>query len=231
LVTALTLLSGAVSGAFANRWGTPSGAKLSAAHIAEVPESFGDWQLQSELPIEPDVIEMLQCSGNLHRLYRNRETGQVVNVVLFLGPPGPISAHTPEVCYSTRDYDQLGAPRRHNLQLSRAVECAVPSVWDDESANSAPKTPDPRSEATVWRMKFRSSTLAGETLSVAYAWNCGEGWVAPDSPRIVFAGRPMLYKLQLSGVVDSQLAGDPGDPCESFLEAFLPVCETALFDN
>src|SRR5579863_4164034 len=112
-VIALTILSGVVSGVLSNRWGAPARAQLSAAKLADLPDEFGDWQLQSELPIDKDVLEILQCVGNVHKIYRNRETGQLVNVVLLLGPPGPISAHTPEICYSTRDYEQLGAPRRH----------------------------------------------------------------------------------------------------------------------
>lgn len=201
-VVALTALSGVVSGALSNRWGPSTGAVLSGARLADIPDEFGDWQLQSTLTVEPDVIEMLQCSGSLQRVYRNRETGQIVSIALFLGPPGPISAHTPEVCYSTQDYERVGVPQRGQIRLSK------------------------NSEADFWRMKFRSSTLRGDLLGVAYAWNCGHGWVAPDSPRFAFAGRPMLYKIQLSSRIDP---GTPGDPCEDFLKAFLPACDAAVF--
>lgn len=206
-VIALTGLSGLASGVLSERWGPPAEAKLGAARLALLPEVLGDWEMESTVPVEADVIDMLECSGSLHRLYRNRTTGQVVNMVLLLGPSGPISAHTPDICYSSQAYTQVGATRRAELR------------WPD------------RASAIVWRLKIRSNRLEGERLSVAYSWNCGNGWVAPDWPRITFAGRPMLYKLQVVGEIDGERSDVASDPCESFLKAFLPECDATLFPD
>lgn len=205
LVIGLTILSGVVSGSLTNRWGAPASAKLSIARLTELPDEFGDWQSQLDVPMDREVIELLQCTGHVQRVYRNRETGQQVNAALLLGPAGPISAHTPEVCYSTQDYNRVGAKRWDRIRLANDVE------------------------ANVWRMQFHSNSLQGETLSVAYAWNAGQGWLAPDSPRFAFAGQPMLFKLQLSTRTDADLPAEGGDACESFLQAFLPVCNATLF--
>lgn len=218
IVIVLTALSGVIAGALSNRWGVPAGMKLSAARLAELPDEFGDWKLQATFPIEPDVIEMLQSNGNVHHVYRNRETGQIVNAAILLGPPGPISAHTPEICFASQDFEQLGPPRRHHIDLAGA------------SAGNGVDSPAV-TDAAVWRLKFRSRSVQGQLLGVAYAWNSGKGWLAPDSPRVAFAGWPLLYKLQLSAPIDTSVAEESGDPCESFLKEFLPVCNSTLFSE
>ena len=57
-------------------------------------------------------------------------------------------------------------------------------------------------------------------MAVWYAWSTGESWQSSESPRHEFAGVPVLYKIQLSGITQTN-GGQENDPCEKFLNDFL----------
>ena len=115
-VLGLTLASGAIQGHIRNRWG-PSQSMLEAARkLQGVPQVFGGpqknrWQMTSAEPMEPLAVAMLECAGHIHRVYQNRRTNEIVAVFVIVGPAGPISAHTPEICFDAQNYT-----RRDNRQ-------------------------------------------------------------------------------------------------------------------
>ena len=204
LLAALTLAGGAVAGRFENRWG--QGVDLAAAgeRLDRIPAQFGDWTLEDSQSLSPDVVEMLQCSGSVSRLYRNQKSGAAVTMTLVVGPPGPTSVHTPEVCYSSRDYKTVSAPERFRVK------------------------PPGSANAEFWGMTLEATDLRGGNLRVVYAWNAERGWVAPDRPRFRFGGARLLYKLQLAAAADDR---EPkhADPCRAFLRDALPALDAALF--
>ena len=118
LVAALTTLSGVLQGRMHNRWG-PSADVLSVANkLAEIPSQFGDWRLQSSEELGETAANMLECAGYIIRNYENQATGDVVSVTVLLGPPGPISVHTPEVCFGSRNYTSCS--KRQRAAICRA---------------------------------------------------------------------------------------------------------------
>jgi hypothetical protein len=199
LAVAITLACGAIHGRLDHRWGPSPDLRAAAERLVDLPEQFGDWKLQSSVTMSPDVIEMLQCESHVSRVYRNERTGERVHVAVLLGPPGPIAVHTPEICYSSRDYHQQEARRRLNIP-------------DRSGASDA-----------FWALTFRAESLRADSLRVCYAWSEGSRWVASERPRFEFAGRPYLYKIQLAALLPPWAKSETQDPCRRFLADFLPA--------
>jgi hypothetical protein len=206
LVVATTIVSGVVQGRMRNRWG-PSPDTLSAAHkLAETPTQFGDWRLQSSGELGETASRMLECAGYLVRSYENQATGDVVGVTLLLGPPGPISVHTPEICYGSRNYQSRS--ERQRMAIRRA------DGQDDE----------------FWALDYKANDLRGDLLRVYYAWSTGDRWSAAKDARFVYASQPYLYKIQLFSRLLPGTNAQSHDPCQMFLQDFLPVARKCLVE-
>ncbi|HJT30468.1 MAG TPA: exosortase-associated EpsI family protein [Pirellulales bacterium] len=197
----LTLGSGYLPGALARLRG---GDSMSAAvdQLAETPQEFGPWQAQAELSLEPRLVEMLQCAGSVYRSYRNRETGDTVTLTLLVGPPGPTAVHTPEICFSSQGYHVESSPVRKKIELPGNASA---EFWE---VTFVPDQPDP---------------AGPQRLTAWHSLSDGGAWTAPDYPRLVYATRPYLMKMQLASLASPE----SGDPCRSFLEAFLPALKRA----
>lgn len=206
LLVALTLVSGGVAGWLDNRWGLPPDLLAAGKNLDRVPRRVGDWALESAKSLAAVAEELLQCSGSTQRVYRNQKTGEAVTVALIVGPSGPISVHTPEVCYSSRDYKTISGPKPFRVGSSGS---------DD---------------AMFWGMSLEATDLQGGKLSVAYAWNDEHGWAAPKHPRFEFAGAKLLYKLQLAAPISDRDESSRVDPCHAFLREFLPALDASLFE-
>lgn len=186
---------GLVHGELSNRWGADADLSAAAVALDTFPASFGAWRQQSDEPIGDDVLEILQCANHVHRTYINAETAEHVSVAVIVGQPGPTAVHTPEICYSSRDY----AIEKGRVKKAIKAGGALHSFWQTE---------------------FKSRKLGGARLVVYYAWTDGDYWQASDAPRYQFGGSPYLFKIQLAGVPlthdRDQNAGD--DLCLRFLK-------------
>jgi hypothetical protein len=206
LVAALTVLSGVLQGNMRNRWG-PSADVLSAANkLVEIPSQFADWRLQSSGELDESASKMLECAACIVRNYENRATGDVVSVTLLLGPPGPISVHTPEICFGSRNFKSMG--KRQLTSIRRA------DGSDDE----------------LWMLDYKANNLRGDLLRICYAWTVGDRWSATKDPRFQFAAQPYLYKIQLSAHLLPGVITESQDPCHKFLQDFLPVARKYLIE-
>lgn len=200
VLLSITLLTGALHGRLTQRWGPVPDLAAAAEHLNSFPREFGDWQLLNMTPMEESTVQMLECAGYVNRQYVNRKTGETVSLAIMLGPSGPIAVHTPEVCYSSRAYS-IQEPRK-SISLT-----------------------DSKGQVhSFWSLAFRANTLSADQLRVCYAW-CENGlWEASKSPRFQFAGRPLLFKLQIAGLMPTSLSGSTAtrrNPCEDFLAAML----------
>jgi hypothetical protein len=145
-----------------------------AEQLSRVPTQFGSWLVREEDTLSESVLNLLGCSNHLCRTYVNSETGEAVALVFLVGPAGPLAVHTPEICMSSREYE--------NLKQSEAMDISA----------------DGRRHR-FFQTLFRAKTLEGQKLNVYYAWSRdGLHWEAPDSPRLVLGPLPMLYKLQVA---------------------------------
>jgi hypothetical protein len=207
IVLALTLASGILHGRISQRWGPSSDAVKAAEKLQTFPNAFGHWRMQSANTFDASTLAQLRCTGYISRNYQNQETGIEVNVAMLLGPPGEISVHTPEICFSSQEFNT--ETKRQHLVLTNPDGC----------------------KEEFWALDFRSNDLHARLVHVAYGWSLGNHWSAPEEPRFVFSGNQYLYKIQLaiSGNVQQEMSGE--NPCRQFLTDFIPNVRNYLLNQ
>jgi Protein of unknown function (DUF3485) len=193
----ITLVTGVVCGRVSQRWGAAPDLVAAGAHLKSLPVQIGSWQLLEEEEMGAAEIQILSCAGYVNRKYIDRRTGDTVSLAIYVGPSGPIAVHTPEVCYPSRDYTAEGTRERVEFVGSNGTNHAL------------------------WNTTFRSNNAIGERQSVFYGWLADEVWTASESPRFAFAGRPMLFKLQIAAPMPPKDAAEQRDPCRAFLQELL----------
>lgn len=67
-------------------------------------EHHGNWRLVRDAAFSEDVVSMLQCPAYMNRTYIHQQTGDVVLVTVLVGPPGPITAHTPKFAMEAKTF-------------------------------------------------------------------------------------------------------------------------------
>ncbi len=194
---AITLVTGAVYGRYTQRWGPVPDLVAKGISLRTMPKEIGDWLLVNEGTLGAIVQETLACTGYVNRTYVNRQTGQEIGMAVYVGPAGPISVHTPEICYSSTAYEIRGSRR------SKTV-----SGPNDE-------------ENTFWQLTFRSTGAEPQSQRVYYGWSLGDRWNASESPRFEYGGQPALYKLQIATRIPQADEQKPDDACKDFLLALV----------
>lgn len=203
LIAFVAAASGAIHGRLSHRWGVAPNVEASAKRLQEVPSAFGDWEMQNAGSITKETLETLQCAGYFYRTYTHIKTGQSVQVAILLGPSGPMSVHTPEICFSSRDHTMEGERKKATYEIAGQ-------------------------QNEFWTLRFRMNTVEAPILSVYYGWTLGGPWQAPESPRLKYAGTPLLYKLQMASYAADDEPGAIKDLPAEFLKAFLPVVTKSL---
>lgn len=168
-----------------------------AKRLLELPKRFGDWELVKSGELLPLHERELQCFGYVMRTYV-KKTGERADVAILLGPHGPIAQHTPDVCYNMSGFEEIQKPTREEFK-----------VGEDK--------------VTVATSVFKNPNDGGTAIKIAWGWNDGEGWDAPEGQaRFRYAGRPFLYKMQVVYKLPGLKEGsDQG--LRTFIEEFLPV--------
>lgn len=173
VLLAVTLATGVVHGTRTNRWGPQPDLVAAAKLLEETPDQVAGWHRLPSEDLDPRVSEMLQCRGSLCRVYEHAETGERVSVFVLLGPAGPIAVHTPEICYSSKDYRIVEDRQRWPIN----------------------------EHEDLWDLRLKRNDLSETPLRVVYGWTNDRQWHATDWPRFAYGGRPLLYKLQMAGPV------------------------------
>jgi hypothetical protein len=208
VLVAATLAAGWAHGRMTNRKGLRAEASLAGERLKPpLPAETGNWRLVSENQFEPDVVRMLQCPAHISRVYEHRQTGDVVTVAVIVGPPGPVSVHTPEICYSSRDYTIMSD--RQQIAISDAAGLTH----------------------ALWELPLKPNDLNGAPLRVVYAWSSGAAWEASRHPRFGFGGLPYLYKIQLAATDHPASEAINFDPVQDFLANFLAQLQPRLMDT
>jgi hypothetical protein len=200
----VVVAGGAVHRSWRGDWDNAPAVAEAVAKIDHIPLAIGSWQGQ---PLQLDAGDAARAgyAGASWRRYVDTETGAVVSVLVVCGRPGPLSVHTPDVCYGGAGFTMLEEPVR--------APFAVPG----------------KPAAAFWTARFGKPANPGlAPLRIYWAWYAGEQWEAPDNPRLAFARFPVLYKLY---VVSTTSAGSPTgdrDACAEFLQQLLPALEKTL---
>ena len=202
---ALLVAAGVFEGLRTNRWGQSDDMKSAVTRLAAVPAAFGDWTSQ-DLPIEEKVLRVAEATGSVSRAYSNKKTGTAVSVLLLCGPPGPIGAHTPDICYKGLGFEMSGREEHRSI-----------TYRDDR-------------RATYWSATFQRQSTGTDQLRVTWTWGVDGDWVASAAPRRDFVLRKALYKLYVSRAVTpaERESNSPTDRIQEFLADFLPEVKKAL---
>ncbi|MBY0522437.1 MAG: EpsI family protein [Gemmataceae bacterium] len=206
LALALTLViaGGVVHGLASNRWG-PMDSGRATGDVAALPRTVSHW-VGRDQELDPRQLSLGSIQAACSRCYDNRATGAALNILVLYGPSGPITVHTPDLCFPGAGYEIVGTPAKQIL-TARGV---------------AP--------AEFWAAKARKADPGRVTyLRLLWAWNAGGQWEAPDYPRLAFCHSPMIYKLYMV-----QKMSGPDEPllneeCADFLRGMLPGLDPVLF--
>jgi hypothetical protein len=190
---------GFAHGVATDRWAPSSELVRAVDNVGAVPTGFGDWAGE-DVTLEPETLTRAGIRGWTHRRYRNRRTHDSVVVLLVCGRGGPLSVHTPDVCYAGAGYQPVG-----NL-VQKEVEVG----------------PGERHAFRVGRFA-RPGGVSQTQLEVYWAWSRdGREWVAPDNPRLHLARLPALYKLYVVREFLPNTRSESEDACQAFLRRAIP---------
>jgi hypothetical protein len=195
--------SGLVHGLWSGRWSDGDILREATARLTLIPLIASEWEGR-DLPMNPRQLKNAEVSGALQRHYVNRRSGSVVALTLLCGRPGPISVHTPDICYRSSGYEEVGQAARY----------------------SSPENPG----IDLWIRRFQKQTAIPTQLRIFYGWTTNGVIEAPHSPRLTFAGRPVLYKLYLVRELLKANESIDSDPALDLLRVLRPQLRTTLTD-
>ena len=161
-----------------------------------LPMQIAGWKA-TPTTIDAKQLRVTEAVGSLSRIYRYQ--GQAVAVLLLYGPPGPLGAHTPDVCYAGNGHRPLGSPYR---------------IGGDQLGGE------------LWASQFEAPGTPPDRVEVLWAWGTNGHWLASSNPRVEFAGHTGIFKLYVSRKIAAG-AEDPGPPLP-FLHALFHECQVAL---
>jgi hypothetical protein len=195
------LTAGLVPGLWTGRWGSSAALDAVPDRLAAVPTAVGPWSAR-DLDVTPRELQATEAAGILRRRYVNARTGSVVSLLIVAGRPGPVSLHTPDVCFPSAGFEPAGD----------AQQVDVSETGDKMKA-----------------LRFQKTAPAPVYLRVLYGWSASGTWSVPDNARWTFARSPVLYKLYV--VRDLTQADEPldDDAAVGFLRELLPSLRTGLF--
>lgn len=203
----IIVLAGVVHGDLSGRWGASQELHQAVERLEKIPQEVGAWEA-TDFELDPQAVQIGEIAGYIARRYANGN-GTQLTVMIVCGRPGPISAHTPEWCYGGSGFhaEKSNVTDQVNVSDGQAV--------------------------SFWRNQFvKERAAVPERLEISWAWNAGDGWQAPENPRLAYAPERYLYKLYV--VRDASADGD-GDEEKSarteFLEALIPHVDAALFND
>jgi hypothetical protein len=197
--------TGVVHGIWTDRWGLAEAPATAASRLEQIPMSLPDWEGQNSGTSKGDLGG---AAASLCRRYVHNHTGKEVTVFLVCGRPGPVSIHTPDVCYVNSGFEVLSQTKY------------------------APKLGADAPEADFHTGQFRQKRAGEQTfLRIFWAWSATGDWSAPNDPRFAFAKYGALYKLYL--IREMTVPDEPidDDPSVELMRQLLPELRRALFER
>jgi hypothetical protein len=203
--TALLVASGALHRVWTGAW-TSSDNEPSAfaARLANVPQTIGEWQ-GTDGEVDPSQLTTAEAVGHVLRKYVHRDSGAEVSVFILCGRPGPMSVHSPSICYGG-----IGFEPEKESHYNVPAEGEVP-------------------EADFNRLDLvKHERVTPTRLRVYYAWNSGGRWTAPSNPRLKFGGVGALYKMYVIYRPAPGSESAETDPAQDLLRELLPELQRDL---
>jgi hypothetical protein len=194
-------------GRWTNRWTPSLELEQAVARLQRVPMDLGDWHGES-MELSAREIERAEIAGYLHRCYKNHRTGTEVTVLLLCGRAGPMSVHTPDICYRGAGYRMTDPEKKMTVPVGTSAT------------------------APFWAASFiKEGPLAPSRLRIYWAWNAVGSWDAAANPRMAFAGRSVLYKLYVVRQMTSPDERLEEELCNDFFRQALSPLAVTLFPS
>jgi hypothetical protein len=204
LALIIIIASGIAHGLCSDRWSTAEELPAAVARMDRLPTTLDDWD-GSDVELEPGATQRAEIAGSLVRRYVQRSTGQEMLVMLVCGRPGPISVHTPDVCYQGAGYRMAGNRARQQVALP--------------SGETVP----------FWKASFVKESFPGkDELRIWWSWHAGGAWQTAGEPRLAFARFPVLHKLYVIYRV-SWRDRSAADPTPAFAQRLLAELKRTVF--
>jgi hypothetical protein len=199
----LVLYAGLAHGRVTGRWQSNAALARAATRLPLIPDTIGEWS-GIDVTKNPEELAIAEAAAYLCRRYRHSGTGQEVTVLLLCGPTGPISVHPPTACYRARGYQLLDEPQETTVESEAGL--------------------------SVFRLaEFQGqSTLTEDRVALMWGWSVAGPWSAPDSPRLEFAGEPVLHKLYITWDRSRDQRPVTDTLPSEFVELFLPVVQSVI---
>lgn len=201
---AVILGGGLAHGVWTERWQRSAALDAAAGRLSQLPDDFPGWKAEV-IELDAASATVAGARASWVRRFTHTQTGESVTAVVLCGKPGRMSVHRPEYCYACAGYE-MTAP---------AAACRFPAP------GAAP--------AQFWTAPFAKAEPGGPVhLRIYWSWFAGDGWQAPDSPRVAFAARPALYKLYVIHETPAAPGRPDEGPAAEFLRLALPALTRAL---
>jgi hypothetical protein len=196
---------GVVHGVYTDRWGASGQLQEALAVLPRVPSKCGDWTGE-DVPHDPEELKTAGIQGGVFRRYTNPKTGEAVSFLVVCGRGGPISVHTPDICYAGAGYRQLAEERQ------KEVDCGG----------------QPKETFKIARF-VKAGGVVPTHLEIYWSWSRdGSTWQAPVNPRLHLARAPALFKLYVVREFVPKGRGENADTTERFLKSAVPAIRQAL---
>jgi hypothetical protein len=206
LIALLSAVSfGVAEGIWSGRWRADA-VNAAAARLADVPLTFGEWEGTTR-SLDQRQVTLAKLAGYVSCSFTHRSSGDTMSILLMCGRPGPISVHTPDICFPGGGVEMSGEPHRLTYKIDQIKE-----------------------PAEFLSARFDKGSNGVQHSAVLWSWTADGAWTAPDNPRRSFGGAQSLYKLYIIHTMTTpeQMPGEDRD-LEEFVHEFLAKLQTALF--
>lgn len=202
VLAATTYLHGRLTDRWTGR--VVTGELRHAAELLEAsfPRSFGDWELEEELPFDPVELQAAGAVGHIARTYVNSKSKAKVSVFVVCATPADASGHTPDRCYPGAGFEIAEIERRESVPLGTG------------------------GAAEAFSGAFRKS---GQTLRLYWTYGVEGRWIAPKIARIELADAKAVFKLYAIIDETSLPPGAGGRACAAFLTDAIPDLNAVLW--
>jgi hypothetical protein len=178
--------------------------------FVNVPRVVGPWEGVDQA-VSGEVLSVAGAVSHVNRTYVNVNTQEEVDLWLIVGHSRDVCRHTPDICYPSQGFAQIGSALKHVIKL-----------------------PDGE-EATFNTSKFRNESSEGlRARRVYWAWNGNDEehqvWEAPDYTKLHFGNNRALYKLYFTYTIPPRKDDDINDnPATEFAKLMIPRINAVLF--
>jgi hypothetical protein len=201
---ALAIGLGVAFGVQTNRWAASRDLDAAVTRLQVVPSDILDWK-GTDLEFDSGDFARAGIKGAIFRKYRNVNTGAAVTLLVVCGRGGPISVHTPDVCYADAGFQALGEP-------------AIRTVGAGTDG-----------QVNAWSLQFaKPDETDPMRLEVCWGWIREGPFETPADARLSYGRVPALYKIYIVREFMPKSREAKDNSCDQFIRQALPKIQSVL---